>query len=218
MVCLFKKNLYELKQSPQQWYSKFNEFMLNHNFSRSEYDNCVYFRNLNSGDQISLLLYVDDILIACKHRAEVEKLKTELMAVFEIKDLGPTAKILGMQIKRDKHAKTLFLTQSGYLKRVVSRFRMVNSKPVTTPVAAHFKLSKQQEPEEEADIDHMRRIPYSSAVGSIMYAMVCTRPDVAYGIGLVSRFMGNPGKEHWEAVKWLLRYLKGTEEYGVMFG
>ena len=218
MVCLLKKSLYGLKQSPRQWYLKFDEFMLNHNFSRSEYDNCVYFRKLNSGDQISLLLYVDDMLIACKHRAEVEKLKTELMAVFEMKDLGPAAKILGMQIKRDRQAKTLFLTQSGYLKRVVSRFGMVNSKLVTTPVAAHFKLSKQQEPEEEADIDHMRRIPYSSAVGSIMYAMVCTRPDVAYGIGLVSRFMGNPGKEHWEAVKWLLRYLKGTEEYGVMFG
>ncbi|KAH9703868.1 hypothetical protein KPL70_011252 [Citrus sinensis] len=160
---------------------------------KSEYDSCVYFRKLNSGDQISLLLYVDDMLIVCKHRAEVEKLKTELMAVFEMKDLGHAAKIL--------------------------RFGMVNSKSVTTPVAAHFKLSKQQEPEEEeADINHMRRIPYSSAVGSIMYAMVCTRPDVAYGIGLVSRFMGNLGKEHWEVVKWLLRYLKGTEEYGVVFG
>ncbi|KAH9733862.1 Integrase catalytic domain-containing protein [Citrus sinensis] len=218
MVCLLKKSLYGLKQSPRQWYLKFDEFMLNHNFSRSEYDNCVHFRKLNSGDQINLLLYVDDMLIACKHRAEVEKLKTELMTVFEMKDLGPAAKILGMQIKRDRDAKTLFLTQSGYLKRVVSRFGMVNSKPVTTPVAAHFKLSKQQEPEEEVYIDHMKRIPYSSAVGSIMYAMVCTRPDVAYGIGLVSRFMGNPGKEHWEAVKWLLRYLKGTEEYGVVFG
>ncbi|KAH9782991.1 hypothetical protein KPL71_009148 [Citrus sinensis] len=185
---------------------------------RSEYDSCVYFRKLNSGDQISLLLCVDDILIACKHKEEIEKLKIELMAVFEMKDLGPAAKILGMQIKRDRHAKTLFLTQSGYLKRVVSRFGMVNSKPVTTLVAAHFKLSKQHAPEEEADIDHMRRISYSSAVGSIMYAMVCTRPDVAYGIGLVSRFMGNPGKEHWEAVKWLLRYLRGTEGHEVMFG
>ncbi|KAH9769617.1 hypothetical protein KPL71_012080 [Citrus sinensis] len=196
MVCLLKKSLYGLKQSPRQWYLRFDEFMLSHDFNRSEYDNCVYFRKLNSGDQISLLLYVDDMLIACKHKEEIKKLKAELMAVFEMKDLGPAAKILGMQIKRDRHAKTLFLTQTGYLKRVVNIFGMVNSKPVTTPVAVHFKLSKQHAPQEEADIDHMRKIPYSSAVGSIMYAMVCTRPDVAYGIGLVSRFMGNLGKEH----------------------
>ncbi|KAH9779747.1 hypothetical protein KPL71_007827 [Citrus sinensis] len=188
MVCLLKKSLYGLKQF------------------------------LGNGDQISLLLYVDDMLIACKHRAEVEKLKTELMAAFEMRDLCPAAKILGMQIKRYRHAKNLFLTQSRYLKRVVNRFGMLNSKHVSTPLVAHFKLSKQQEPEEEADIDHMRRILYSSAVGSIMYDMVCIRPDVAYGIGLVSRFMGNPGKEHWEAIKWLLRYLKSTEEYGVVFG
>ncbi|KAH9667833.1 hypothetical protein KPL70_021191 [Citrus sinensis] len=147
-----------------------------------------------------------------------ESVRSEYDSLFEMKDLGSAAKILGMQIKRDRCAKTLFITQSGYLKRVVSRFGMVNSNPVTTPVVAHFKLSKQQEPEEEADIDHIRRISYSSAVGSIMYAMVCTRPDVANGFGLVSRFMGNPGKEHWEAAKWLLRYLKGTEEYGVVFG
>ncbi|KAH9695613.1 hypothetical protein KPL71_022838 [Citrus sinensis] len=120
--------------------------------------------------------------------------------------------------KEGRHAKTLFLTQTGYLKRVVNRFGIVNSKHVTTPVATHFKLSKQHAPQEEADIDHMRRIPYSSAVGSIMYAMVCTRSNVVYGIGLVSMFMGNPGKEHWEAIKWLLRYLRGTEGHGVMFG
>ncbi|KAH9750404.1 hypothetical protein KPL71_013868 [Citrus sinensis] len=184
MVCLLKKSLYGLKQSPRQWYLRFDEFMLSHNFNRKE----------------------------------INKLKAKLMAVFEMKDLGPAAKILGMQIKRDRHAKTLFLTQTGYLKKVVNRFGMMNSKSVTTPVATHFKLSKQHAPKKEADIDHMRRIPYSSAVGSIMYAMVCTRPDVAYGIGLVSRFMGNPSKEYWEAVKWLLRYLRGTEGHGVMFG
>ena len=172
-----------MKQSPRQWYLRFDEFILNHNFSRSEYDNCVYFRKLNLGDQISLLLYVDDMLIACKHRAEVEKLKTELMAVFEIKDLGPAAKILGMQIKRDRHAKTLFLTQFGYLKKVVSRFGMVNSKPVTTPVAAHFKLSKQQEPGEEADIDLMRRIP--TPVQLVALCMLWSVPDQMLPMELV---------------------------------
>ena len=113
-----------------------------------------------------------------------------------MKDLGHATRILGMQIMRDRHSKTLFLTQVGYLKNVANRFGMINSKLVSTLLASHFKLSKQQEPKEDAEIDHMRKIPYSSAVGSIMYAMVCTRPDVAYGIGLLSKFMGNLGMEH----------------------
>lgn len=133
--------------------------MLNHGFSKSEYDSCVYFKKPHSRDLVSLLLYVDDILIAYKHRVEIEKLKNELKAVFEIKDLGPATRILGMQIRKDRHAKTLFLTQAGYLKNVVSRFGMINSKSVSTLLVAHFKLSKQQEPKEDAEIDHMRKIP-----------------------------------------------------------
>lgn len=78
MVCLLKKNLYGLKQSPKQWYLRFDEFMLNHGYSQSEYDSCVYYKKLFSCDLICLLLYVDDILIACKQRAEIEKLKNAL--------------------------------------------------------------------------------------------------------------------------------------------
>ena len=78
MVFLLKKSLYSLKQSPRQWYPRFDEFMLNHGYCYSEYDSCVYYRKLFSSDLICLLLYVDDILIACKQRAEIEKLKNEL--------------------------------------------------------------------------------------------------------------------------------------------
>lgn len=145
MVCLLKKSLYGLKQSPRQWYLRFDEFMVTRGYFRSQYDNCVYYKILPSGSTISLLLYVDDILIACKQKEELETLKDELNSEFEMKNLGSATKILGMQIVRDRHSKTLFLTQSGYVEKILNRFGMNESKPVSTPLAAHFRLSKEQE-------------------------------------------------------------------------
>ncbi|KAH9650271.1 hypothetical protein KPL70_026312 [Citrus sinensis] len=126
IVCLLKKSLYGLKQSP---------------------------------------------------REALEELKMQLNTEFKMKDLGAATKIL-----------------------------------------AHFKLSNLQQPTTDADIEYMKKIPYSNAVGSVMYAMVCSRLDIAYGVGVVNKFMGDPGKEHWNGVKWILRYLKGTSDHGILFG
>jgi ATP-binding cassette subfamily B (MDR/TAP) protein 1 len=95
---------------------------------------------------------------------------------------------------------------------------MGNAKPVSTPLASHFRLSKDQSPQTEEEIEFMDKIPYASAIGSLMYAMVCTRPDIGHAVGVVSRFMANPGKAHWEAVKWILRYLRGTKKKYLYFG
>ena len=129
---------------------------------------------------------------------------------FEMKDLGPAKQILGMKISRDRFAGTLNLSQELYIEKVLSRFRVNDSKPRTTPLANHFKLSNEQSPKTAEERDHMALVPYASAVGSLMYSMVCTRPDIAHTVGVVSRYMANPRKEHWEVVKWLLRYLRGT--------
>ncbi|RDY14466.1 hypothetical protein CR513_00466, partial [Mucuna pruriens] len=93
-----------------------------------------------------------------------------------------------------------------------------NAKPAHVPIAGHFKLSKSQCPKNEEEREEMNKVPYSSAVGSLMYAMVCTRPDIGYAVGVVSRFLSDPGKEHWEAVKWILRYLRGTAKRSLCFG
>ena len=95
---------------------------------------------------------------------------------------------------------------------------MKNAKLVGTPLAAHFKLSVDLCPCDEKEKEEMNKIHYASAVGSLMYAMVCTRPDIAHSVGVVSRFLANPGKKHWEAVKWILRYLKGTSHHCLCFG
>ena len=95
---------------------------------------------------------------------------------------------------------------------------MKDAKSVTTQLAKHFKLTKHLSPKTDKEKEYMTKVPYASAVGSLMYAMVCTRPDIAQAVGVVSRFMNNPGKGHWEAVKWILRYLRGTSHYSLCFG
>ena len=217
LVCKLQKSLYGLKQSPRQWYKRFDTFMLSQGFKRSDYDSCVYLKVARDSN-IYLLLYVDDMLIAAKSKTEIDKLKKQLSNEFEMKDLGAAKKMLGMQISRDRPSGKLYLSQSGYINKVLRRFNMHDAKPVSTPLAAHFRLSSALCPESNDDIEHMSRIPYSSAVGSLMYAMVCSRPDLSHALSVVSRYMANPGKEYWKAVQWIFRYLRGTSNAHLQFG
>jgi hypothetical protein len=106
-----KKSLYGLRQSPRKWYKKFDSFMLSLNFTRSEYDHCVYFKKLENGMFIILVLYVDDILVARKIMVEINRLKAHLAREFDMKDLGATKQILGMEIHRDRKNGKLWLSQ-----------------------------------------------------------------------------------------------------------
>ncbi|KAL8476924.1 hypothetical protein ACS0TY_029285 [Phlomoides rotata] len=134
-----------------------------------------------------------------------------------MKDLGDARKILGMHIDRNRKHNTLLLHQASYVDTILDKFSMSTVKSVNVPLAAHFVLSKDQCPKTDSEIDAMKNVPYSNAVGSVMYLMVSTRPDAAYAISCLSRYMLNPGKTHWEAMKWLLRYLKGTSNVSLRF-
>ncbi|KAL6316750.1 hypothetical protein AAG906_020434 [Vitis piasezkii] len=138
--------------------------MVSHEFMRNQYDSCVYFKTLLDGSFIYLLLYVDDMLIAAKNRAEINKLKQLLSSEFEMKDLGAAKKILGMEIWRDRDA------------AFNAAFHMDHSKPVSTPLAQHFKFDHSTLPSTDEEVEYMKCVPYSSVVGSLMCAMVCTRP------------------------------------------
>ncbi|GJU14346.1 retrovirus-related pol polyprotein from transposon TNT 1-94 [Tanacetum coccineum] len=188
-VCLLKKSLYGLKQSPRQWYKRFNVYMISNGFSRNNYDSCVYFKEFAQGMYIYLLLYVDDTLIACKSKSEIEYTKGLLRKEFDMKELGPAKKILGIEIVRDKGSQTLKVSQSGYVQKILNNYLMDNGKSVYVPLGAHFKVSLKDCP-----------------------------PDIAYAFSIVSRYLGNPGKNYWEAVKWILKYLKGTADVGLVYG
>ncbi|CAM8986467.1 unnamed protein product [Rhodiola kirilowii] len=111
-VCLLKKSIYCLKQSPRQWNIKFNECMLSLGFIRSKYDTCLYLKRPKSGLCLYLLLYVDDILIMSNAESEIEKIKKELSMNIDMKDLGNTKKILGINIIRDRPNKRMILSQA----------------------------------------------------------------------------------------------------------
>ncbi|CAL1361567.1 unnamed protein product [Linum trigynum] len=217
-VCRLRKSLYGLKQAPRQWYKKFESVMGEQGYMKTTSDHCVFMKKFPDGDFIILLLYVDDMLIAGQNVSKINDLKKELSKSFAMKDLGPAKQILGVRIVRDRGAKKIWLSQEKYIEKVLQRFHMDNAKAVSCPLANHFTLTSKQSPSTEKEKAEMDKIPYASAVGSLMYAMVCTRPDIAHAVGVVSRFLSKPGKEHWEAVKWILRYLRGSSKMSLCFG
>ena len=94
---------------------------------------------------------------------------------------------------------------------------MKDSKPVKVPIPIGVKLYVEQCPMTQEEEEDMSHVPYASAAGSLMYAMVCTRPEIAHAVGVLSRFMLKPGKEHWTTMKWVFRYLCGTSDYGLCY-
>ena len=125
---------------------------------------------------------------------------------------------MGIEIKRDRKIRTLGLSQENYLRKLIHRFGMAKSKAVSTPFAQHFKLLASQSPLNEDNKAEMRNVPYSSATGSLIYNMVCTRLDLAHVMSVVSRFMANLGKAHWGMVKWVFKYLRGSLGTGLVYG
>nr|GEV18026.1 reverse transcriptase domain-containing protein [Tanacetum cinerariifolium] len=189
-LCLLNKSLYGLKQSLRQWYKMFDEYMLNNGLKSRSYDNCVYFRSDAPGDYIYLLLYVDDMLISCKIKADIGSTNSLLKMEFNMKELEEAKKILGMDIVRDYSRKILRVSQSGYVSKVLNNFKVDNEKSVKIPLDGHFKLLLKDFSVRNYDVERMIKLPYENAVGRLMYLLVCTRPDIAYTIGqsLVTHF------------------------------
>ena len=167
--------------------------MIQIGYKRCEYDCCVYLKSLNDGSSIFLLLYVNDMLIAAKSTSEVNKLKILLSREFDMKNLRAAKRILRMEIRRERALWRLWLFQRGYVGKVLERFIMENAKPVSTPLANHFRLSTTQCPKIDDDVQDMSKVPYASAVECLMYAIVYTKPDLTQTVSTVSKFLSNPG-------------------------
>jgi len=118
-----------------------------------------------------------------------------------MKDLGLARYILQMEIRRDRANRKLWLSQSKYVKIVLDRFSMTDCRPLCVHVSLGTKLSIEDCPKSPSEVEDMSRVPYANAIGSLMYVMVCTRPNIAQAVGVLSRFMANPGWVHWDAVK-----------------
>jgi hypothetical protein len=216
LVCKLKKTLYGLKQSSRAWYLKLHQFLVKQGFTKNSADYSVYSKKQANAIFI-IAVYVDDIILACNDINEMNLLKKQLKANFEMKDLGNLRWFLGMEITRDRKAGIIRLSQEQYIKKVLERFNMVDCKEAATPLDPSIKMSKNMSPSTPKDLEEMRRNPYRSIVGSLMYAMIATRPDLAVAVGTLSRYLENPGMQHWNQAKRVLRYLKSTQNVGLEF-
>jgi transposase InsO family protein len=212
------KSLYGTKQAQRNWNSTMHKFMVQEGFQSSIVEPCLYTRRGEGGKLAVVVIYVDDILITGDDNPAIQKFREQISQRFKMKDLGELNWILGMAITRDKDTGDVIMSQKAYTEDILKRFKMDQCKPTTSPASSdNRRLSKSDSPTTDAERAAMRSVPYKSAVGSLMYLTVGTRPDIAAAVSEAARFMANPGRKHWEAVKQIFRYLRGTSSAVLRF-
>ena len=212
-----QKSIYRLKQASQSWNLRFDEVVKGFGFTKNVEEPCVY-KKVSGSAVVFLVLYVDDILLIGNNIPMLENAKSSLRKSFSMKDLGEATYILGIRIYRDRSKRLIGLSQDAYIDKILNRFNMQDSKKGFLPMSHGVTLSKTQCPETPDELERMRAIPYASAIGSIMYAMLCTRPDVSYALSVTSRYQSNYGEAHWTVVKNILKYFRRTKEVFLVFG
>jgi len=216
LVCKLKKSLYGLKQASRQWYLKFHNVISSFGFVENIMDQCIYLKV--SGSKICfLVLYVDDILLATNDKGLLHEVKQFLSKNFDMKDMGEASYVIGIKIHRDRFRGILGLSQETYINKILERFRMKDCSPSVAPIVKGDRFNLNQCPKNDFEREQMKNIPYASAVGSLMYAQVCTRPDIAFVVGMLGRYQSDPGLDHWRAAKKVMRYLQGTKDYMLMY-
>jgi hypothetical protein len=207
LVCRLKKSLYGLKQAPRAWYAKMDSFLIATGFSRCHSDPNVYTKKVGS-HLIILVLYVDDLILTGSDSKLLNHVKTSLKKKFEMTDLGFLHYFLGLQVLQTNEG--IFLSQSKYACDLLHRFHMDDCKPSPSPFQSGVKLSATcTSPEVDATL-------YRQLVGSLLY-LTHTRPDLSFVVGLVARYMQTPHESHWKAAKRILRYVRGTVQFGIHY-
>jgi hypothetical protein len=213
-----KKALYGLKQSPREWYNNMNAFLLTIHFKRLYGESCLYYREDEDDGTICIIsLYVDDILIAGSSQAIIDRIKNQLNDKYDMKDLGVVRHILGCEVKHEVDTGTSYLTQYQYAKKAVEKFFGPDLKPCDIPCDPLIALSKTMSPTTEEEKAKVSKLPYREAVGTLLWLSLGTRPDISYAVSQVAKFNDCYGEKHWEAVKKIFRYLKGTLKLGLKF-
>ncbi|KAK1692319.1 hypothetical protein QYE76_009016 [Lolium multiflorum] len=216
-VCKLQRSIYGLKQASRSWNRRFDKVIKDFGFIQCHGEACIY-KKVSGSSVAFLILYVDDILLIGNDIELLSSVKGYLNNSFSMKDLGEASYILGIKIYRDRSRRLIGLSQSTYLDKILKKFRMDESKKGFLPMLPGKVLSKTQGPATAEERERMSQIPYASAVGSIMYAMLCTRPDIAHAVSLTSRYQSDPGMEHWTTVKNILKYLKRTKDMFLCYG
>lgn len=206
-VLKLKKALYGLHQAPRAWNAKLDDTLLSLGFQRSPSEHAIYVRQRGDA-QLTIGVYVDDLVITGSNTDDIKEFKKEMAAAFKMSDLGLLHYYLGIEVKQS--AEGISLSQGAYARKILEKNGMATCNPCQVPMEARLKLSKfSTEPPVDATA-------YRSVVGSLRY-LVNTRPDIAFAVGYVSRFLEDPRKDHLAAVKHILCYLAGSKTWGLWF-
>ncbi|GBE79255.1 hypothetical protein SCP_0204530 [Sparassis crispa] len=195
-VCLMQRSLYGFMQSGNDW--------------------CVRARQDDNGVMVTAT-YTDDISSCTDTVDGLGRIRGEIGTRYHLSGGGDFKYMLGVIIKRDRDVRTMRISQHPYAERVLKRFSIQYANPVHTPLEPSIKLGLATEPITSDEALEMATVPYREALGTIMYLAVTTRPDLSYPVQVLSRYMANPGIIHWKALKCVLRYIKGTLDYGITF-
>ncbi|CAI7776990.1 unnamed protein product [Closterium sp. NIES-53] len=210
-----RRPVYGLRQAPREWHDTLRTTLAALGFAPSTADPSLFLRTDTSLPPFYILVYVDDLVFATDDTAGLAHVKSELQKRHTCTDLGELCSYLGLQITRDRAQRTITLTQSHMVQQVLQRFDFTYSSPQATPLSTRHSFSALPLDESVEPSG-----PYPELVGCLMYLMTCTRPDLAYPLSILARYVA-PGKhrpEHMAAAKRVLRYLCSTSGLGLVLG
>jgi len=189
------------------WHLTFSNWAIEAGFEQSQHDPCLF---LHSENEQMLIIYVDDMILAASNKILLEDMKDKLISRFESRTLGEPTYFLGMNLSYEKESGTVLLSQQTYIEALVEKYELQFKFPKTLPLAPGMVMVKQQ------GEDMYKPAEYGSLIGALLFVAVSTRPDVAFAVGLLARFVSKPSVEHWNAAENVLLYLKGTKDRGIL--
>ncbi len=216
-VCRLLKCLYGLKQSSRCWFEKFDDFITKFGFIRCKSDPCVYYRVGADGEYTILIIYVDDGLLCSNRTTAIDAILQYLRTFFQVRDL-PASRFIGLDITRDRPNRFLYVDQSDFITKMLRRYNMADCKSSPVPANKDNRPSPQMAPKSEDDYNKMAATPIREALGSLIYLMAMSRPDIELAVNQVAAYVSSPGPGHWDAVKLIFAYLAGTTNYGIRYG
>lgn len=208
-VCKLNKSIYGLKQASRCWNQKFSTFLKKFNLTESAADPCI-FKGHVEGVMVYLALYVDDGLIVSKSQKVLDTIIRSLRKIFNI-TLGDASSFIGLQIERNRQDRTIFIYQEAYINRLIDKFLMTEAKTISISADPHTSLTPAE------NNDFCSTVPFREAVGSLMFLAMVSRPDIMFSVNVVSRYLNCYNNTHWQAVKRIFRYLRGTADLGITY-
>ncbi|KAL8013243.1 putative reverse transcriptase, RNA-dependent DNA polymerase [Plasmopara halstedii] len=214
LVCKLRRSLYGLKQAAAVWYKKVRSVFISMEFVQCRADPCLFVRHQNgrNSSPVFIILYVDDLLIGCKSDEIADKIRDELAEHFVLNSLGEARYVLGMEIQYATEKGELSLRQSQFISKMLEKFGLSGCNPVRNPMV----LGQDLTPDDSHSV-HRNQTEYWELIGSLLYIVNATRPDISASLSTLSQFLEQPREMHWHAALRVLKYLSGTRSHGILF-